>query len=248
MCSFLGGITGGVSEEFPGVPQDVKSIVKWGVSHWITAAQAYLSKDPAFRDMIKRHPKVPLAPMKRVDLFRALTHAIINQQISGYAADAIHKRLVNLFPQKRMRARHLLTLPDTTLRQAGLSFNKARFLKDLARHVHEKRLPKPSELHKLTDEELIQRLTAILGIGPWTVQMLLIFKLGRPDVFPSADLGVQKGFQKLFRKRSRPTAKFLERYSLRWKPYRTLAAWYLWRASDDAEFIPVEGDLLWTKS
>ena len=92
---------------------------------------------------------------------------------------------------------------------------------------------------------MIEKLTDVYGIGIWTVQMLLIFKLGRPDVFPSADLGIQKGFQKILKRRSLPNAKHLDLHSVRWKPYRSLAAWYLWRAVDEVIVKPVEGRDMW---
>lgn len=216
---------------------------------WIAKAKKHLSQEPAFAYLIQQQPKVSLEAIQNVNLLESLTHAIINQQLSGKAADTIHARVLALFPKKRLHAKILFEMSDETLRQAGLSYNKIRFLKDLAKHVIEKRLPTPAVLHQLSDEELIKQLTAIHGIGPWTVHMLLIFKLGRPDVFPSADLGIQKGFQNLYRKRSRPTAKALDRFSQRWKPYRTLAAWYLWRASDEGvDFSPTRDAVLWKKT
>ena len=115
-------------------------------------------------------------------------------------------------------------MPAPKLRKAGLSRNKILSLKDLAQHVVDRRLPSPAQLKTLSDEAIAEALTQVRGIGPWTVHMLLIFKLGRPNIFPANDLGVQKGFQKLFLKRRLPTAKFLDRYSRRWHPYRTLAA------------------------
>jgi len=217
--------------------------------HWIKAGRRALSRDRAFRQLLKKYPEVPLRRSARVDLFQSLTHAIVNQQLSGRVADVIYERLRNLFPGKRLNPGRMRRLRGSTLRKAGLSWNKIRFLKDLARHLVEGRLPQPSELDALPDEMLMERLTAVNGIGPWTVQMLLIFKLGRPDVFPHADLGVQKGFQRLFGLKERPTAKFILAHSQRWKPYRTLAAWYLWRACEDVEFNPTEDEgVLWTKS
>jgi DNA-3-methyladenine glycosylase II len=218
------------------------------VPEWLESGKKYLAKERIFRSIIQRHPDVLIRPMRQIDLFRSLAHAIVSQQISGYAADAIFKRVCALFPDQRLDAAHLLTLSDGALRGAGLSNNKVRFMKDLARHVTDGRVPSPRELRRMSDEEIIEKLTDILGIGPWTVHMLLIFKLGRPDVFPSADIGIQRGFQRLLSRRQRPTPRFLDRYSVRWKPYRSLAAWYLWRASDDVTFSPDPGNNLWTKS
>ena len=215
---------------------------------WVQKGKQILLRDAVFRRVLQKHPNVPLKRLKKVDLFQALAHAIVNQQLSGRVADVIYNRLAALFPGNQLDPKRLLKMRDTRLRGVGLSWNKVRFLKDLARHIVEDRLPTHPEIHALTDEVILEKLTAVHGIGPWTVQMLMIFKLGRPDVFPHADLGVQKGFQKLFRLKEKPTSKFLEEHALRWKPYRTLAAWYLWRVSDHEAFNPVEGDVLWAKS
>jgi len=214
---------------------------------WIPDGKKHLSRDPVLRPVIARFPEVPLEPKARVDLFAALAHAIVNQQLSGRVADVIFARLKSLFPRRRLDPRPMLKLSTPALRKIGLSRAKVIFMKDLARAMSDGRVPKPAELERLSDEEIAERLTEIKGIGPWSVHMLLIFKLGRPDVFPSADLGIQKGFQKLYRKRTRPTPKALDRLSLRWKPYRTLAAWYLWRATDDTVFAPTDDKILWSK-
>lgn len=216
---------------------------------WTVAGKKFLKGHPEFRRVMALHPRVPLKRAARVDLFSSLAHAIVNQQLSGRVADILFARLQGLFPRKRLDPKRLLRMKDARLRKIGLSWNKVRFLKDLARHLVQGRLPTVRELGALSDEILMEKLTAVHGIGPWTVQMLLIFKLGRPDVFPHADLGVQKGFQRLYGLAERPSAKHILEFSHRWKPYRTLAAWYLWRVSDDAQFNPTEtAAVLWEKS
>jgi DNA-3-methyladenine glycosylase II len=214
--------------------------------HWIEAGKKHLAKDIVFRGIIKRHADVPLLPQTRIDLLTSLTHAIVNQQLSGKVATVIFNRVRDLFPRRQLKAALVLKIPEDRLRKAGLSWNKIRSIRDLSQRIIDGRIPASAELFKLTDDALIERLTEVYGIGPWTVQMLLIFKLGRPDVFPANDLGIQKGFQKLHGRRALPKAKHIERHSHRWKPYRTLAAWYLWRAADEVVVKPVKGKPLWT--
>jgi len=201
--------------------------------HWIEAGKKHLAKDPVFKELILRHTDIPLLAQKRIDLFSSLAHAITNQQLSGRVAQVIYNRVRALFPRKQLKPELLLKIPEADLRKAGLSWNKIRSMRDLAQRMIDKRIPANTKLFKLTDDVLIEKLSEVYGIGPWTVQMLLIFKLGRADVFPSSDLGVQKGFQKLLKKRLLPKAKHMDRHSERWKPYRSLAAWYLWRAVDE---------------
>ena len=212
---------------------------------WIELAKAFLKKDPVLRGILARQPHVPLQARKRVDLFASLTHAIVNQQLSGRVAEVIFGRLRALFPRKRLNPALLVKMSDAKLRKAGLSFNKIKSIKDLARRAIDGRLPSGKELRTLSDEALIERLTDVHGIGPWTVHMLLIFKLGRPDVFPSSDLGVQKGFQKLHGHAGLPTQKALAFHAEKWKPYRTLAAWYCWRAVDEVVVKPVDNGRMW---
>ena len=126
----------------------------------------------------------------------------------------------------------LLALDDTALRGAGLSRAKTAALKDLAAHAHDGRLPELAEARTLDDDALIERLTAVRGVGPWTVQMLLMFRLGRADVLPATDYGIRKGFQRVFRTRQLPSPRQVLARGERWRPHRTMAAWYLWRALD----------------
>jgi 3-methyladenine DNA glycosylase/8-oxoguanine DNA glycosylase len=138
--------------------------------------------------------------------------------------------------RKWLDPRQVLDTPDETLRACGLSGNKTVALKDLAAKTLEGVVPKTGgALAQMSDEEIIARLTAVRGIGRWTVEMLLLFSLGRPDVWPVTDLGVQKGYAKTFRKRKLPTPKELQKIGEKWRPYRSVAAWYFWRALDTAE-------------
>lgn len=167
-------------------------------------------------------------------VFLALAEAIVYQQLSGKAAATIFGRFRALFPRARSGPgpEHILRASDEKLRSAGLSRPKLLALRDLATRARAGEIPTLSELHSMPDDAIVERLTAVRGIGRWTAEMLLIFRLGRPDVLPVGDYGVRKGFAIAFRKRKLPTPRDLERYGERWRPYRTLASWYLWRATD----------------
>jgi DNA-3-methyladenine glycosylase II len=165
--------------------------------------------------------------------FEALAESIVYQQLTGKAASTILGRVVNLFrPRRFPRPQDLLEAPDALLRKAGLSRNKTAALKDLAAKAIDGTVPPLAKLKQLSDTEIIERLTAVRGVGPWTVEMLLIFRLARPDVLPATDYGVRKGFAKLRGLRELPTPKELLEYGERWRPFRSVASWYLWRALD----------------
>lgn len=187
--------------------------------------------DSALRPWIER-----IGPIKhkarRLEPFHSLIRAIIHQQLSGTAAGTIHGRFRALFPQGDLATpEQVLATPPETLRSAGLSRAKLAYILDLAEKTIAGVVPSIGEVDKLSDEELIGRLTQIKGVGRWTVQMMLIFDLGRPDVLPVHDLSIRKGFQAVFRKRKLPEPRGIEEYGERWKPHRTTAALYLWRAS-----------------
>ena len=169
-------------------------------------------------------------------IFVALAEAIVYQQLNGKAAASIFARLCALFPVTQgLNAELILRTSDAKLRAAGLSTNKALSIRDLARKTVDGEIPTLAEAHRMDDEELIQRLTQIRGIGRWTVEMLLISRLGRPDVWPVDDYGIRAGFAALYRKRKFPTPKDLVKPAAKWKPYRSVASWYLWRAADLAK-------------
>jgi methylated-DNA-[protein]-cysteine S-methyltransferase len=164
--------------------------------------------------------------------FEALAESIVYQQLTGKAAATIHARLRALFPRGRVRPEALLAKKDDELRAAGLSRGKVLALRDLAAKTLDGTVPTIKALHALDDQTIIDRLVTVRGIGRWTVEMLLIFRLGRPDVLPVGDYGVRHGFKLAYGKEEMPTPAELAAHGERWKPYRTAASWYLWRAVD----------------
>lgn len=177
-----------------------------------------------------------LMPQRGVRPFDALAESIAYQQLSGKAAATIWKRVRALFPKgKALDPAAVLKMPDEQLRAAGLSRSKIAGLKDLAAKTVEGIVPTARQLAKMTDEEIIERLIQVRGIGRWTVEMLLLFELARPDVWPVHDYGVRKGFAKIFRKRKLPTPKQMAALGKKFAPYRSALAWYCWRALDQPE-------------
>jgi DNA-3-methyladenine glycosylase II len=153
------------------------------------------------------------------------------QQLSGKAANTIYTRFAALFDGGTPAAHHLLAFPDATLRGVGLSRQKLSYLRDLAERTHRGELHIDT-LHEMTDDDIIASLTSVKGIGRWTAQMFLMFRLGRLDVLPDLDLGIQKGLQRAYRMRALPTPKRVLQVGAKWAPYRSVAAWYLWRSLD----------------
>jgi DNA-3-methyladenine glycosylase II len=197
-------------------------------------ASRHLTRDPVMRALIRRHGPCELAPHGRSP-YEALSRAIAHQQLNGRAAETILGRFVALFPNGRFPTpAAVLAARTTTLRRAGFSRAKVRALKDIARHAVKGAVPTRRACRQLGDDEMIERLTQIHGVGRWTVEMLLIFTLGRPDVLPVDDFGVREGFRVAYGRRKQPTPKALRAYGERWKPYRSVAAWYLWRAANEA--------------
>lgn len=163
--------------------------------------------------------------------FEMLLHAIVYQQITTKAAASIHGRLVALFPGDKPGPRRLQKLSDEDLRGAGLSRPKQRAARDLADKALDGTVPARRQLERMDDGAIIERLIQVRGIGQWSAEMMLIFQLGRPDVLPVTDLGVRKGFQLSHGGRALPEPKKLLRYGERWRPYRSVASWYLWQAN-----------------
>ncbi len=182
--------------------------------------------------LIERVGPAKLLP-RRLPPFESLVHALIHQQLHAKAAGTILARFHALFGNNGFPtpADVLKASPDR-LRSAGLSGPKASYIVGIARHAVDGLIPTLAQCDEMTDAQLLERFTAIKGVGRWTAEMLLIFNLCRPDVLPVHDLGVRKGFQVAYRKRKLPEPEQLERFGLRWAPYRTTAAWYLWRAAD----------------
>ena len=173
--------------------------------------------------------------------FEALLEAILSQQLHGAAARAILHKLLRLFGEVHPTPELLLVQPEEALRAAGLSRNKMLAVQDLARKTLDGTVPGLTAIRRMPDEEIVRRLTAVRGVGVWTVEMLLMFRLGRPDVLPVTDYGVRKGFALTFGRlpKTRPfnatmlaDMKVMTRRGERWRPWRTVASWYLWRACD----------------
>jgi DNA-3-methyladenine glycosylase II len=188
------------------------------------------------KQLIARSRRYEITPSLAVRPFDALAESIAYQQLNGKAAATIWGRVRALYPKRRkLDPKLVLATPDEKLRAAGLSRSKVAAIKDLAAKTLDGTVPSARALGKMTDEEIIERLTAVRGIGRWTVEMLLLFDLGRPDVWPVDDYGVRKGFAKTFGRRKLPTPKQLLKLGDKWKPYRSAAAWYFWRALDAPE-------------
>jgi len=189
--------------------------------------------DENLRDLIDRVGPFTME-LKRVDsLFKAMSQSIIYQQIHGNAAAAIHGRVIKVLNQQGgVTPEALIKASDTNLRTAGLSANKLMALRDLALKCEEGIVPTLKEARKLSDAELIERLTQVRGIGTWTVHMLLIFTLGRSDVLPTGDFSIRLGFKKLYRKRKDPKPDAIIKHARKWQPYRSVASWYLYRLHD----------------
>ena len=187
-------------------------------------------------DLIARSRRYNIAPAASIRPFDALAESIAYQQLSGKAAATIFGRVRALYPKRKwLDPEQLLATPDETLRAAGLSRAKTAALKDLAAKTLDGTVPAGRALIRMSDDEIIARLTTVRGIGRWTVEMLLLFDLGRPDVWPVDDYGVRKGFAKTFGRRQLPTPKQLTKFGEKWRPYRSVAAWYFWRALDQPE-------------
>ena len=177
-----------------------------------------------------------LRPRTRRSPFESLARAIAYQQLHEKAAESIVRRFMALFPRGRFpQPADLLAMDERAIRGAGFSQAKVAALRDLAVKTLDGTVPTGAIIRKLDDEAIIERLIAVRGIGRWTVEMLLIFQLGRPDVLPVDDFGVRNGFRMAYGRRSIPMPKDVRRYGERWKPYRTAAAWYLWRVADRAK-------------
>ena len=178
-----------------------------------------------------------LEPSKLKSPFAALARSIVYQQLHGKAAATILSRVVALFPGTFPTPQQLLEAKEEALRGAGLSRNKLLALRDLAAKTIDGTVPTLARLRRMSDEEIVERLTAVRGIGRWTVEMMLMFRLGRPDVLPATDYGVRKGFARVYGGEM-PPPKALLAYGERWRPYRSVASWYFWRIAELPEAIP----------
>jgi DNA-3-methyladenine glycosylase II len=193
-----------------------------------TKARRHLARrDPTLKRLIAAVG--PCTLRHEPDGFAALVRSIISQQISTKAAASIHARLLEALGKRGLRPAVLLALTDERMRGAGLSASKVRSLRDLAEKVHTGAVPLPA-LPELADEEVIEALLPVRGIGRWTAQMFLIFSLGRPDVLPVDDLGLRAGVQQIYELADLPDRETLAELAEPWRPYRSVATWYFWRS------------------
>ncbi len=192
--------------------------------------------DPVLARLIREIGACRLKPETRRPPFQSLVQAVAHQQLNGTAANTILTRFKKLFPGRRFpKPEDLASVTDEQIRACGFSFAKIRSIRDIAEKTLSGVVPSPREIAKLSDDEIVARLTEVRGVGRWTVEMLLIFQLGRHDVLPADDFGVRMGFRHSYKKREMPKPKTLLAHGERWRPYRTTAAWYLWRAADRAK-------------
>ncbi|MFO1488067.1 MAG: DNA-3-methyladenine glycosylase [Verrucomicrobiota bacterium] len=194
--------------------------------------------DKILARVIRQVGACTLKPKRRRSPFEALVTAVTHQQLNGAAAMTILKRVLALYPGRRFPTpEDLLATPDEKLRAAGLSRAKIAAVKDIAEKTVSGVVPTLRQVARMSDAELIERLTVVRGVGPWTVEMFLMFTLGRQDVLPVTDFGVRKGFSVVYGLADLPTPKELLAHGERWRPHRTTAAWYLWRALE----LPKQG-------
>ncbi len=201
------------------------------------AAYKHLAKhDPVLRKLIREHGKCSLIPEERRSPFQSLVLAVAHQQLHATAAGNILGRFKKLFPGRKFpKPEDLAKVTDEQLRACGFSFNKIKAIRDIAEKTLSGVVPTSRQIVKLSDNEIIARLMEVRGVGRWTVEMLLIFQLGREDVLPADDFGVRSGFRVACKKREMPKPKDLLKFGERWRPHATTAAWYLWRAADAAK-------------
>ena len=202
-----------------------------------------LKCDKRFAPLIKKYGLPDLVRGKNP--FQALVRSIIHQQVSGAAAETIHGRFVALFPKGKFPTPEMVrAMPLAKMRAAGLSGQKASYIKDLAEKFTNGTI-KHRLLHKMGSAALIEHLTQVKGIGVWTVHMFLIFALNRRDVLPTGDLGIRKGFQTLYKLKALPDHAQMERLACAWRPHASVASWYLWRVANSAPPKPraKEGEL-----
>ena len=198
-----------------------------------TQATAELkAADPILGRIIERCGPFEFSLHRTAGLFPSLLSSIISQQLHGKAAASIHRRVLALTGTPST-PEAIETLDDESLRSAGLSANKLRAVRDLAVKTQAGVVPDMRAARKLSDEEMVDRLTTVRGIGPWTVHMLLMFKLGRPDVLPTGDFAIRLAFSKFFRRGRKVTPSQLLKHAEKWRPWRSIASWYLYRSLDD---------------
>ena len=194
------------------------------------------ARDAVMRRLIREVGPCKLVPETRRPPFQSLVQAVAHQQLNGTAANTILGRFKKLFPGRRFpRPQDLAAVTDDALRGVGFSRAKVAAIRDIAAKTLEGVVPPSRHIVRMPDDEIVARLTEVRGVGRWTVEMLLIFQLGREDVLPADDFGVRNGFRIAYQLSAMPTVKELLAHGERWRPHRTTAAWYLWRAADRAK-------------
>ena len=196
----------------------------------IDLALEKLNKDDKMRKFIKYYERPYFKPKN--DYFQSLMHSIVFQQLSGKVANIIYQRLIDLLPGSRITPKKILILSNDSMRRAGLSLQKINYIKNLANYF-DNNIFNSSKVEKMSNEEISLELIKIKGIGQWTVDMFLMFSLNRSDVMPYSDLGIQKGMKIVFDLKDLPKKNEMKFFSEKWKPYRTIACWYLWKIADD---------------
>jgi DNA-3-methyladenine glycosylase II len=193
-------------------------------------AERFLLKDKFLSPLVKKWGHCDISPRKESDYFSGLVREIISQQLSGVSASAIRTRFEKKVKGK-ITPKNILKLSEQNLRDCGMAWSKARYVRDLAQKVKDG-VVKIGKLDKLPDGEVMRELIQVKGIGRWTAEMFLMFSLARPDIFPVDDLGIRKGFQKVVGRKleGEKLARFAEKH---WKPFRTVASWYLWQNLDN---------------
>ncbi len=192
-----------------------------------SAAHKVLKKDPKLAKIMKLVGEYQIRTSR--NYYESLVEAIITQQLAGSAAKAISNRFRSLYGKSFPKPIDVINTSDSKLRKTGLSRMKIKYIKELSKAIESKKL-KMRSLSKLSDEEIVEQLTQIKGIGRWTAEMFLIFSLGRMDVLPVGDLGLRKGVQLLNSSTELPNAAEIEELAEKWRPYRTVATWYLWKS------------------
>jgi len=197
------------------------------------ARRVLMRRDPVLAPLIKKYGTCGIKTGREQEIFCGLVEAIVSQQLSTRAAATIYGRVRALLPDGGTPTPQALqVIPDPALRAAGLSRQKLAYMRDLSIKVLDGSI-NTAALGEMTDEQIVQELTKIKGIGRWTVEMLLIFRLTRPDVFPAGDLGIVKAVQKAYNLRKTPDVKRLHAIAERWRPYRSVASWYLWASLEN---------------
>jgi 3-methyladenine DNA glycosylase/8-oxoguanine DNA glycosylase len=200
---------------------------------WATACRELAARDPPLGRVIELVGGTGFLPRPSSETFETLARSIVYQQLSGKAAETIFGRFRALYGADGFPApERVLATPHPRMRQAGLSEAKARAIRDLAAHAARGELPSIAELRRMPPERVIERLTVVRGVGRWTVEMLLLFRIGHPDVLPVHDLGLRKGLARIMRRRELPEPEAVLKRGERWRPWRSVASWYLWRAAE----------------